>query len=130
LFWGQNPPWELVERELEAQMPWILWLAEQSPLLELDQPRVRALGDDRFQVDVTVFNTGVLPTNLTERGLVGRENPDGTVSRQVARSPLVVLEVDGGRVEEGSGRVRLPHLAGSSPYSAGVTERRATASFT
>jgi hypothetical protein len=129
LFWGQNPPWELVERELEVQIPWILHLAEQGPLLEMDEPRVTPLGGDRYQVEVTIRNVGFLPTNLTERGLLGREMPDGSVMRQVARSPLVVLEVEGGHVLEGNGRLRIPHLAGSSPFSRGVTERERIVSF-
>jgi len=129
LFWGQNPPWELVEQELEVQIPWILFLAEQGPLLELDEPVVTSLGGDRYEVAVTVRNTGVLPTNLTEQGLLGREMPDGSIMRQVARSPLVVLEVQGGAVLGGSGRLRIPHLAGSSPHSRGVREQEQTITF-
>jgi len=129
LFWGQNPPWERVERELELQIPWILHLAEQGPLLAMDEPRITPLGEGVHQVEVTVRNTGFLPTNLTERGLEGRVMPDGRVMRQVARSPLVVLEVEEGTVLEGNGRVRIPHLAGSSPFSPGVSEREWTVRF-
>jgi hypothetical protein len=53
-YWGQNPPNELLERELAVQVPWILHLARQSPLIEVDGPRIRDLGDDRFEVEVTV----------------------------------------------------------------------------
>lgn len=70
------------------------------------------------------------PRNLTERGLEGREEPDGSVSHQVVRAPLAILEAEGATIEGGTGRARLPHLAGSSPFSAGVTERSATATFT
>jgi hypothetical protein len=129
LFWGQNPPWERVERELEVQIPWILHLAEQGPLLEMDEPRIIPLGEGIHQVEVTVRNTGFLPTNLTERGLEGRVMPDGRIMRQVARSPLVILEVEGGTVLEGNGRVRIPHMAGSSPFSPGVSGRERTVRF-
>jgi hypothetical protein len=129
LFWGQNPPWELVERELEVQIPWILFLAEQGPLLDVDDPVVTSLGEGRHEVAVTVRNVGIQPTNLTEQGLLGREMPDGTIMRQITRSPLVVAEVEGGTLVEGNGRVRIPHLAGTSPFSRGVTERERTVRF-
>lgn len=129
LFWGQNPPVELLEGELEVQVPWILYLAEQLPRIEVGEPRVRPLGQDRFQVEVTVTNTGFLPTNLTEQGLVGRRLRDGTLADQVAAPPLAILEVQGAVVEGGHGRKRIGHLAGSSPFSAGVKERSATVAF-
>jgi hypothetical protein len=129
LFWGQNPPWERVEEELAAQLPWILFLAEQSPLLAVDTPRVTPMGDGRHEVEVTVRNTGILPTNLTEQGLIGRLGEDGTMTRQVARSPLVVLAAADGLTVSGAGRARIPHLAGSSPFSVGVTESAQTVRF-
>jgi hypothetical protein len=129
LFWGQNPPWERVQSELELQIPWILFLAEQSPLLEVDPPLITPLSDTRYAVDVTVRNRGVLPTNLTEQGLLARVDTDGTVTRQVARSPLVVLETEGPFAVAGSGRVRIPHLAGSSPFSMDLTDREHTVRF-
>lgn len=129
LFWGQNPPAELLEGELEAQVPWILYLAEQLPRLEVGEPRVRPLGGDRFQVEVTVANTGFLPTNLTEQGLVGRRLRDGTMADQVSAPPLVIVSAEGAVVEGGHGRIRIPHLAGSSPFSKGVSARSATVSF-
>jgi hypothetical protein len=136
LFWGQNPPHELLERELEAQIPWYLYLAEQTPLLEVAEPEVRlvAAGSgegsaDRYVVEVTVRNAGFLPTNVTERGLVGLEEEDGTVRFQVTRSPLVVLELEGAEVVDGTPWRRIGHLAGSSPHSAGAGERERTIRF-
>lgn len=134
LFWGQNPPHALLEQELEAQMPWYLYMAEQTPLLEVDPLEVRAAetagGEgDRYLVEVTVRNTGFLPTNVTERGLVGLEEEDGSVRWQVAGAPLVVLEVEGAEVVDGSPRRRIGHLAGESPYSPGVSDRETTVRF-
>lgn len=111
-FWGQNPPEELLEREIEAQVPWILYLAEQSPMLELGPATVTSLGDGRFDVAFTVSNTGFLPTNLTERGFEGRRTGEGEIVDQVVAPPLAVLSVNGGSVEGGNGRQRIPHLPG------------------
>lgn len=135
LFWGQNPPHDLLERELEVQIPWHLYMAEQTPLLEVDEPVVRstAAGEgeagERFRVEVTVRNVGFLPTNVTERGLAGREEEDGSVRLQVARAPLVVLDVEGADVVDGHSRRRIGHLAGSSLYSPGVSEGERTVRF-
>jgi hypothetical protein len=145
LYWGQNPPHDLLERELETQIPWYLYMAEQTPLLEVDDPVVQPAGaeggedEERFVVEVTVRNAGFLPTNVTERGLVGAdpEVDDGVAEVtdrplapfQVARAPLVVLDVEGGEVVDGHHRRRIEHLAGDSPHSAGVSERERTVRF-
>lgn len=128
-FWGQNPPDELLEQELEVQLPWILYLAEQLPRVQVSEPRITPLGDERFQVEVTVTNEGYLPTNLTEQGLWGGGRGMAGAALQVSPPPLVILEATWSTIEEGNGRVRIPHLAGSSPYSPGAPERSTTVSF-
>ena len=136
LFWGQNPPHPLLEQELETQLPWYTYMAEQTPIIEVDEPQVSpapvATGEaeaDRVLVEVTVRNTGFLPTNITERGLEGDVQEDGSVRYQVARAPLVVLDVQGGEVVDGYHRRRIGHLAGESPFSPGVTNREETITF-
>ena len=113
-FWGQNPPPEFLEAETEKQLPWILYLAEQSPLIAMSDPEVTALDDGTFRVDATVTNTGYLPTSVTDRGAVGRKRPDGSVDRQVVRAPAVTLTHPGLEIVEGAARTVIPHLAGSN----------------
>ena len=120
-FWGQNPPPEFLEAETVQQLPWILYLAEQSPLITVSDPVVTALGDGTFRVEATVTNTGFLPTSLTDRGAVGRERPDGRIDRQVVRSPAVTLTHPGLELVEGSARTVIPHLAGSNPFLEAAT---------
>jgi hypothetical protein len=115
-YWTQNPPAELLEQELVVQVPWILYLAEQLPQVEVARPVVTWLDGDRFRVDVVVSNSGFLPTHLTERGLEGTHAPAGGVIDPVVAPPLVVLDLEGAEVEGGNGRVRIPHLAGSNPF--------------
>jgi hypothetical protein len=122
-FWGQNPPPEFLEAETAKQLPWILYLAEQSPLVDVTEPTVTALGDGTFRVEATVSNRGYLPTSLTDRGVVGRERPDGTIDRQVVRAPSVTLTHPGLEIVEGRERTVIPHLAGSNPFLEAVTER-------
>ncbi|MDE2805061.1 MAG: M14 family metallopeptidase [Gemmatimonadota bacterium] len=128
-FWGQNPPPEFLEEETAQQMHWILYLAEQGPLIEVSDPVVTAVGDGTFRVAVTVTNTGFLPTSLTDRGAVGRERADGTIDRQVVRAPAVTLTHPGLEIVEGRARAVIPHLAGSNPFLEAATERSHTVTW-
>lgn len=115
-FWGQNPPAEYLEEECRAQMPWILYLAQQAPRLALEGPVVTPLGGGRFRIRAVVSNEGFLPTSLTGRGVVGAEGSSGVVRAQVVRPPWVVLGLAGASIEEGTARVQLPHLRGTGPF--------------
>ena len=128
-FWGQNPPPEFLEEETEQQLHWILYLAEQGPLITVSDPVVTALGDGTFRVEATVTNTGFLPTSVTDRGAVGRERPDGRIDRQVVRSPAVTLTHPGLELVEGRARAVIPHLAGSNPFLEAVTESSHTVTW-
>ena len=128
-FWGQNPPPEFLEAETVQQLPWILYLAEQSPLITVSDPVVTALGDGTFRVEATVTNTGFLPTSLTDRGTVGRERSDGRIDRQVVRSPAVTLTHPGLEIVEGTARTVIPHLAGSNPFLEAATEGSRTVTW-
>ena len=124
-YWNQNPPMELLEEELRAQIPWILHLAEQSPRIQIDEPVVTALGEDRYRVAVTVTNEGYQATHLTQRGAEGRE-VDGEIRDPIIRPILAILEGEGIRVEDGNGRTPIGHLAGTNPHTDAVTDRSRT----
>ena len=128
-FWGQNPPPEFLQAETEQQLPWILYLAEQSPLLAMSDPVVTPLDDGAFRVEVTVTNTGFLPTSVTDRGAVGRARPDGGVDRQVVRAPAVTLTHPGLDIVEGTARAKIPHLAGSNPFLESATDSSHTVTW-
>jgi hypothetical protein len=145
-FWGQNPPAEFLEEETAAQLPWHLWLAEQSPRVVVEEPRAVALGDGRWRVEATVRNVGFLPTSLTGRGAVGRPASGREASRpgvvldgsaedggplmdQVVRPVHAVLEGEGVTLEEGVRRVRVGHLRGTGPHLAGVGPAARTVSW-
>jgi len=114
--WGQNPPPEFLEAETEQQLHWILYLAEQSPMLALSRPTLTSEGAGRLRVEVTVSNEGYLPTSLTDRGVVGDARPDGSVSQQIVRAPVLTLELDGFELVEGRERTPVDHLAGSNTF--------------
>ncbi|GMV05563.1 MAG: hypothetical protein AMXMBFR53_18410 [Gemmatimonadota bacterium] len=128
-FWGQNPPPEFLEAETAKQMPWYLYIAEQSPLLELSEPRVTRQADGTFRVEATLSNAGYQPTTLTDRGAVGEAGEDGSVRAQVVRPAWAVLEVEGAEIVDGTARRTVGHLAGSNPYLQAVKERTRTVSW-
>ena len=72
---------------------------------------------------------GWLPTNLTERGHIGRRTEDGGHADQVVRPPVVTIMLEGATLEEGTARTVLPHLDGSNPHSRVVTETGSTLSW-
>ncbi len=115
-FISQNPPAELLEEECALQMPWILWLANQSPFLEMAEPAVTPLGNNRFRVEVTITNTGYLPTNLTERG----------IEAEVVNQVIASIELEGCELVEGRPRINLGHLTGSDTIP--MADRSNTAS--
>ncbi len=129
-YWSQNPPEELLEGELRTQVPWILHLAERSPLLRLGEPALTPLGDGRYRVEVEVTNEGWLATHLTQQGAQGREADDGRVHDRLARPILARLEGEGWRVEGGSRRQAMGHLAGTNPHTDAVTGRSRSVSWT
>jgi len=129
-FWRQNTPSEFVEAEAALQIPWMLYLAEQSPRLTMGEPVVTALGDGRFEVRVEVSNAGYLPTSITDRGNVGRIDRDGVARDLVVPAPTVTLELEGATVEDGRARQVIPHLGGSNPYLVEVTAPTATVTWT
>ena len=104
-FINQNPPAELLEAECALQIPWILFLLEQSPLLEMDEPSAIELADGSYEIAVTVRNTGILPTNLTQRGIEAR-----VIDPVIAR-----ITLENAEMQEGAGRIRMGHLAGAYP---------------
>jgi hypothetical protein len=111
-FWGPNPPPEALENECKTWLPWILGLLEKAPALQV-APRVSGTPDGRVRVDVTVTNTGWLPTNLTERGAVGRRGQGNAMTLQVVTPPIATIEVQGGQIS-GPAALLVGHLAGAS----------------
>ena len=115
-FLSQNPPPELLEKECAVHVPWLLYLAEQSPKLELVGVRSERRADGAIIVVATVRNSGFLPTHLTRRGYLSK------VQRPVAAE----IEVEGAELLEGSRRMDLGHLAGRRRLDGMPNERTKT----
>ena len=132
-YWSQNPPRELLEEELRVQVPWILHLAEQSPLVRLGEITVTRLGEGRYRIRAEVTNEGYQATHMTQRGFDGRE-VGGRMRDQIVPAPVAVLEGEGIQADLQGGapplRHAIDHLAGSNPFTDRVTERSRTVEWT
>ena len=115
-FTGQNPPPHLLPDEVRLYVPWMLWLAEISPRVEVLSTDVEWAGDIA-RVSVVVGNTGYLPTNITQRAL----------DVEVAVPVRVLAGVRDAELVVGEPRTTLGHLAGSrgagGPQGTAATRR-------
>ncbi len=102
-FTTQNPPVELLQSEVELYVPWMLWLAEIAPQIEITDVTVTSEADNTFRVRVDVENVGYLPTNITQRALLA----------EVAVPVRAIAELTNAKFVEGNGRVDIGHLKGS-----------------
>lgn len=115
-FTGQNPPPHLLPDEVRLYVPWMLWLAEISPRVEVLSTDVEWAGDVA-RVSIVVGNTGYLPTNITQRAL----------DVEVAVPVRVLADVRDAELVVGEPRTTLGHLAGSrgagGPQGTAATRR-------
>lgn len=115
-FTGQNPPPHLLPDEVRLYVPWMLWLAEISPRVEVLSTDVEWAGDVA-RVSIVVGNTGYLPTNITQRAL----------DVEVAVPVRVLADARDAELVVGEPRTTLGHLAGSrgagGPQGTAATRR-------
>jgi hypothetical protein len=102
-FTRQNPPPHLLKGELELYVPWMMWLAEISPLIVLKDVEAEPLGSGMFRVTGTVENEGYLPTYITQRAL----------EAELAVPVRVILELTDAELVAGSLRTDIGHLLGT-----------------
>ncbi len=111
-FINSNPPAEMLAAECALHVPWFLWLAQRSPLLQMARPMLESTGNGTTEVIATVENTGFLPTHLTLRGLESR----------VVEPVVVSIELENATLVEGQQRTVLGHLRGSYDLEGGAEQ--------
>jgi len=75
-FWRQNPPPELLEEWAEKQARFNLMLAGSLPLVEMNEPKIKAGKNGEFTIEIEVKNSGYIPTALKQAQLVKIVRPD------------------------------------------------------
>ncbi len=106
-FCAQNPPPNLLEKELKFKMPWYLYLAELAPEVRIKNATVTPLDGRAVSVKATIENRGFLPTNVTE----------WAVKAGLAKPILVTIVPQECVLLDGKAEVRLGHIPGRSTVS-------------
>ncbi|MBL8156262.1 MAG: carboxypeptidase [Anaerolineae bacterium] len=108
-----NPPPHLLENEIARFADWLIWLGLVAPRLELHSVQAVALGDDHYQVQMVVQNTGWLPTAVSKKA----------VEKKVVRGVIAEITLpEGASLRTGKAREELSQLSGwnDAPPSSGV----------
>jgi hypothetical protein len=106
-FCAQNPPPNLLERELKLKMPWYLYLAELAPQVKIKSAGVIPLDGRAVMVKATIENRGFLPTNITE----------WAVQVGLAKPVLVAIVPRDSVLLDGKAEIRLGHIPGRATVS-------------
>ncbi len=99
----QNPPPELLEKELRPFPEWLVWHLLISPRLELCEVSAVSLGGDLYRIRLVVQNTGWLPSYVTKRA----------VDKRLVRGVRCAIELpEGARLTMGEPVQELGQLEG------------------
>jgi murein tripeptide amidase MpaA len=123
LFTWRNPPENLIAKESERHIPFILTLAELLPRITVHTLKTRDLGQNCWAVDLVVENNSYLPTYTSQQGK----------KRQAIRPVQAQIKLpEGGRITLGKERTEMGHLEGRSNkediitiFAASPTDNRA-----
>lgn len=103
-FTFQNPPTKFLKEEIEQYIEWMLWLAEISPLLKLNDITVTSVEKGKVvKLSVDIQNVGYLPTNITQRAI------EATINAPVR----AIIELENAELISGKRGVDLGHIPGS-----------------
>lgn len=113
-FIRQNPPPAFLKAEIELYLPWMLWLAEISPRVNIRDAKVTPVEKGKImKLTVIVQNEGYLPTNITQRAL----------EAEIASPVRSVISLANAELVEGKTRTDLGHLEGRRDGDAAATVR-------
>jgi len=103
-FTFQNPPTKFLKDEIEKYVEWMLWLAETSPLLQINYVDLSNIEKGKVvRLNAEIQNIGYLPTNITERALEANLN-------QPVRA---LLKLENAELISGESRADLSHITGT-----------------
>lgn len=130
-FTFQNPPTKFLKAEIEQYVEWMLWLAETSPRLVINDTELKVIEKNKVvSLSAEVQNIGYLPTNITQR----------SIDVKLYQPVRAILELQNAELISGKLRTDLGHISGSRDsgqsgtsskrtvdYSIRITGRNATA---
>lgn len=111
LYAWRNPPPQYLEKEIAPFAEWMVWHLLISPHLERYQAQVTPLGNNNYQIEVVVQNTGWLPTYITKRAL----------EKKIVRGVVCELTLpEGATLKAGKIREDIGQLEGRAYTSSAV----------
>ncbi|MEP5611364.1 MAG: M14 family metallopeptidase [Cyclobacteriaceae bacterium] len=133
-FTFQNPPPKFLKEEIEQYVEWMLWLAETSPLMNINSTNLTTVEKNKVvSLSAEIQNIGYLPTNITQRA----------IEVKIAQPVRAILELKNAELISGSLRTDLGHVVGSRDsddtsaaskrnlsYGIKITGQNATAALT
>lgn len=112
LYAWRNPPPQFLEKEIAPFADWLTWHLLISPRLELFSASVTALGENLYQVQMVVQNTGWLPSYVAKKAL----------EKKVLRGLIAEIELpEGASLKAGKRREELDQLEGRAYTSTSAT---------
>lgn len=105
LYTWRNPPHAFMAEEAGRHIPFILFMAELLPGLDLHALKAQKVGENTWSVDLVVENPGYLPTYTSQQAR----------KRGAARPVMAELDLpEGCRITLGKPRMEIGHLEGRS----------------
>jgi Zinc carboxypeptidase len=114
-FTFQNPPLKYLKAEVEKYVEWMLWLAETSPLLNINDITITSVEKNKvISLSVEIQNIGYLPTNITQRA----------IDAELYQPVRAILELENAELVSGKIRTDLGHIVGSRDSNDSSTESK------
>lgn len=108
----RNPPPQFLEKEIAPMADWAIWHLLISPRLELFDVSVSPLGGGTYQVELTVQNTGWLPSYGSKKAL----------ERKIVRGVVCEIELpEDANLKTGQSRQDIGQLEGRSTTPSAAT---------
>jgi murein tripeptide amidase MpaA len=103
-FTFQNPPLKFLKDEVKKYVEWMLWLAETSPLLNINNIKTISVEKNKvINLSAEIQNIGYLPTNITQRA----------IDAKLYQPVRAILELENAELISGKSRTDLGHIVGS-----------------
>lgn len=114
-----NPVGAHVERIASEITDWMIYMWQKLPYLEIES-EVEPLGNNKYKVTATIFNTGFMPTNVTNRAIRVEETKPVFISAESSNASILSMSGSEQGSMYGKDGLVLGHIPGWK--NSGVSE--------
>jgi murein tripeptide amidase MpaA len=119
----RNPPPQFLEREVARFPDWVVWHALISPKLEVLKAKAHPLGSDLWRIELTVHNTGWLPTYLSKTAQAHKITRGVLAEIALPAGCALIAGTEAIQGAEAEGRAHLGSLVGFARAPHGTPDR-------